>query len=165
MHSPIQWFGGKGRMVRKLLPLIPSHHTYVEIFGGGASLLFAKKPSAVEIYNDLDSGLTNFFRMLRDPDQSARFYHLACLTPYSRIEFNACRENWKKETDPAIRAYKWFVVARQSFSGAFGTGWSSATNSSRRGMAMSCSKWLSTLRLLPDIAERMLTIQIEQQDC
>ena len=31
--------------VTKLLPLIPEHTTYAEVFGGGASLLFAKPPS------------------------------------------------------------------------------------------------------------------------
>ena len=64
MRSPIKWFGGKGQMTKKLLPLIPEHVTYVEVFGGGASLLFAKPPSKVEVYNDLNSGLVNFFRVL-----------------------------------------------------------------------------------------------------
>lgn len=54
LRSPIVWFGGKGHIVNKLLPLIPSHKIYVEPFGGGANLLIAKEPSPVEIYNDLD---------------------------------------------------------------------------------------------------------------
>ena len=51
MRSPIVWFGGKGNMVKKLLPYcdVP-HQTYVEPYGGGASLLFAKRPSPVEVY-------------------------------------------------------------------------------------------------------------------
>jgi DNA adenine methylase len=54
LRSPICWFGGKGKMVKKLLPLIGDHRIYVEPFGGGASLLFSKEPSPVEVYNDLD---------------------------------------------------------------------------------------------------------------
>ena len=45
LRSPIKWFGGKGKFVSKLLPLMPPHLSYVEVFGGGASLLFAKEPS------------------------------------------------------------------------------------------------------------------------
>lgn len=61
LRSPIRWLGGKGLIVAKLLPLIPPHRIYVEPFGGGANLLLAKEPSLVEVYNDLDSGLVNFF--------------------------------------------------------------------------------------------------------
>ena len=60
-------------MVKKLLPLIPRHRIYVEPFGGGASLLFAKAPAPVEVYNDVDSGLVHFFRVLRDPEKSQDF--------------------------------------------------------------------------------------------
>ena len=68
MKSPIVWFGGKGNFVKKLLPFIPVHHTYVEAYGGGASLLFAKKPSNVEVYNDMHTVLVHLFRVLRDKD-------------------------------------------------------------------------------------------------
>jgi len=61
-------------MVKKLLPLIPKHHTYVEVFGGAANLLLAKDPSPVEVYNDIDSGLVNFFRVLRDKNKFQKFY-------------------------------------------------------------------------------------------
>lgn len=42
LRSPIKWLGGKFHMRNKLLPLIPKHRTYVEVFGGGAQLLFTK---------------------------------------------------------------------------------------------------------------------------
>jgi DNA adenine methylase len=62
MRSPIVWFGGKGNLIAKILPWFPSHHTYVEPFGGGASLLFAKSLSPLEVYNDLNEGLTSFLK-------------------------------------------------------------------------------------------------------
>jgi DNA adenine methylase len=70
MRSPVVWLGGKHSMVLKLLPLLPpaqSIKIYVEVFGGGANLLFSRDPAGIEVYNDLDSGLVNFFRVLRDP--------------------------------------------------------------------------------------------------
>jgi len=42
LRSPIVWVGGKSMMVEKLLKYVPLHRIYVEVFGGGASLLFAK---------------------------------------------------------------------------------------------------------------------------
>lgn len=164
MHSPILWFGGKGRMTAKLLPLIPPHHTYVEPFGGGASLLFAKKPSPVEVYNDLDSGLVNFFRVLRDPEGFERFHLLVSLTPYSREEFNSCRETWEGCTDDVERAYRWYVVARMSFSGMFGASWGFAVTATTRGMSMPCSNWLSVIERLPQIHQRIMRVQIEHDD-
>ena len=92
LRSPVRWYGGKGNMVKKLLKLIPEHKIYVEVFGGGASLLFAKEPSPIEIYNDIDEGLVNFFRVLRDPEKFGKFYAKAVLTPYSRAEFYYCRD-------------------------------------------------------------------------
>ncbi len=164
MRSPIPWFGGKGNMVKKLLPLITKHHTYVEVFGGGASLLFAKPPSPVEVYNDLDGGLVNLFRVLRDPDQFEQLHFLASMTPYAREEYNFCRETWQECNDPVTRAYRFFVVARMSFSGAFAQSFSSVITASNRGMAGTVSKWLSTIDGLPEVHARLMRVQIERQD-
>lgn len=89
LRSPITWVGGKGLMVGKLLKLLPPHRHYVEVFGGGASLLSAKGPAGgVEVYNDIDAGLVHFFRTLRDPKLFWEFYVKAISTPYSRLEHN-----------------------------------------------------------------------------
>lgn len=164
LRTPIRWFGGRGRIVSKLLPLVPPHHIFVEVFGGGASLLLAKKPSTIEVYNDRDSGLVEFFRVLRDPQKFARFHELVMLTPYSREEYSFCRDTWEESSDDVERAFRWFVVARGSFAGIFGIGWGRAVTSNARGMASTSSAWLSALAALPAIHERMMRVQIEHAD-
>jgi len=151
-------------MTKKLLPLIPPHRIYVEVFGGGASLLFAKEPSPVEVYNDIDSGLVNFFRVLRDQEKFERFYRLASLTPYSREEYTFCCDTWQDCTDEIERAYRFFVLARMSFGGRLGSSWGFAVTASTKGMAVTCSGWLSALDNLPQISRRLMAVQIEHSD-
>jgi DNA adenine methylase len=154
------WFGGKGRMVSKLLPLIPDHEHYIEVFGGGASLLFAKVPSRCETYNDLNGGLTCLFRVLRDPMRFPEFYRLATLTLHSRAECAAAVRAVEKERDPVRRAWAWFVVARQSFSGMIGQSWSFG----RSGICNRATTWLAALAALPAIHHRLARVQIENCD-
>ena len=151
-------------MVSTLLPLIPKHRTYVEVFGGAGALLFAKPRSAVEVYNDIDSGLVNLYRVLRDPESFQQLYKKAVLTPYSREEFYAMRETWNQTEDPVERAYRFYVVARMSFSGIFGRPWTLAVAQSSRGISSVVRKYLSALERLPKIHQRLSVVQIEHLD-
>lgn len=162
--SPIRWFGGKGQQTSKLIPMIPDHRIYVEVFGGGASLLFAKDPSPIEIYNDLDSGLVNFFSVMRDADKLPKLYYLVSTTPYSREEYFRCRETWRACEDPVERAYRWYVCNRMSFGGKFGASWARSVESQRNGMAARPGDWISGHQRLSYAHERMMRVQIEQQD-
>jgi len=164
LRSPIGYFGGKGNMVAKLLKLIPSHRTYVEVFGGGASLLFAKQPSLAEVYNDLDSDLVNLFRIIRDPSTFQEFQKLVSLTPYSREEFFYYRNILKDSENNLERAYKYFIINRQSFAGNGDKSWGYAITSSCRNMSVNVSDYLSSITRLPEIADRILRVQIEHDD-
>jgi len=149
-------------MVANLLKLMPLKHLeYVEVFGGGASLLFAKKPSSLEVYNDLDQGLVNFFRVLRDPETFARFRDVVSLTPYSRQEHIEARA-WMAEEDPVERARKWFILARQSFGGNFyGNSWGFSVSGAGASIA---GNWVSAQGLLPAVHRRLQHVQIENVD-
>lgn len=70
VNSPVKWAGGKSRLRKKIIPLFPAHTCYVEPFGGGGWVLFGKKPSEVEIYNDIDGELVNFFRVVREQPEA-----------------------------------------------------------------------------------------------
>lgn len=164
LRSPFSWFGGKGLLVSRLLEYAPRHRVYLEVFGGGANLLFAKEPVELEVYNDIDESLVNFFRVLRDEEKFEKFYRKVCLTPYARAEFDYCKETWDTVEDEVERAYRWYVVAKMSFSGVFGSGWHFAVNTIRRNMPLAVSSWLSTIELLPEIHQRVMRVQIENKD-
>jgi DNA adenine methylase len=118
MRSPVSYWGGKSRLARYLLPLIPQHKSYVEPFGGGASLLFAKDPniSEIEVYNDKHEGLNSFFKIMRGGEEE--WFELTRRlekTPFGRKEYYYDRKEWgefkhylQAETDME-RARKWFV--------------------------------------------------------
>ena len=63
MIGPLPYIGGKNRLAKMIISLLPQHITYVEPFAGGAQVLFHKPPSNVEVLNDLDYDIVNFFRV------------------------------------------------------------------------------------------------------
>lgn len=158
------WYGGKTSHLKWLLPMIDAtpHITYVESFGGSAAVLLNKKPSPVEIYNDLYSDVVNFFSVLRTNREE--LLPLLELTPYSREEFADSCENG--ETDDELeRARKFFIRARQVRTGLATTAsvgrWAYVTKDSRRGMALVVSRWLSAIDGLEDICVRLRQVQLE----
>jgi len=161
---PLTWFGGKAWLASKIHQYTPSHTTYVELFAGAAHILFAKEPSPLEVLNDLDSDLMNFYQVLRDPRQFAEFERQVNLTPYSREQFEECRDNWHTYHDPVKRVWAWFVIHRQARNGMPEFNWIYDTTQIRRGMAASTSRWLGSIEGLPETFERLRRVQIENRD-
>jgi DNA adenine methylase len=77
--------GGKSLLTKKIIPKIPSHKCYCEVFAGAAWLLFRKEESEVEIINDINTDLVTLYRVIK--------LHL--------VEF--------------IRYINWILVARDEF--------------------------------------------------
>lgn len=61
MKTPISYYGGKQMLASAILRLIPPHTTYCEPFFGGGAVFFAKQKSHVEIINDLNQFVVNFY--------------------------------------------------------------------------------------------------------
>jgi DNA adenine methylase len=64
MRTPLSYYGGKQMLVRIILRLIPPHRLYCEPFIGGAAVFFAKEPSKVEVINDTNGEIINFYEVL-----------------------------------------------------------------------------------------------------
>lgn len=63
----INWIGGKRLLRKTIAELIPTDiKSYIEVFGGGAWVLFYKARWAnLEVYNDLDNNLYNLFNIVK----------------------------------------------------------------------------------------------------
>lgn len=83
--TPITYYGGKQKMVKEILPLIPPHEIYVEPFCGGAAVFWAKEPVRNETLNDLNGEVSNFYKVLKT-DFSA-LQELVQVTMHSRQEY------------------------------------------------------------------------------
>lgn len=66
MKTPITYYGGKQKMAKHIVPLIPPHNLYCEPFCGGAAIFFAKDKSNVEVLNDTNRELINFYRVVQN---------------------------------------------------------------------------------------------------
>jgi DNA adenine methylase len=72
MKTPVSYYGGKQTLAPIILGLIPEHRLYCEPFLGGAAVFFAKKPSKVEVINDTNCELINFYEVLKHDFTSLR---------------------------------------------------------------------------------------------
>jgi DNA adenine methylase len=61
----VPWIGGKRKLADHLLPLFPDHQCYVEPFCGAAALFFLKRPSEVEVLNDINGDIVNLYRVVK----------------------------------------------------------------------------------------------------
>lgn len=112
----VHWFGGKARLQKHILPLIPESHCYVEPFGGAASILCGLTPRPVEVYNDLDDRLVTLFRVLQNPRQAAALKRRLHSTPYSRAEFARALTEVNSD-DPVSVAWGTFVSHNCGYAG------------------------------------------------
>lgn len=157
------WYGGKYSHLDWLLPLLPEAKHYCEPFGGSAAVLINREPAPVETYNDIDGEVANFFRVLRD--QKEALIEAIGLTPFSREEFELALAGPDRTLTDLERARRFYVLARQVRTGLAQTAssgrWAHCRLTSRAGMAGAVSRWLGSVEALPEIAQRLLRVQIE----
>ena len=115
MTGPLSYIGGKNRLAKQLISLFPSHTTYVEPFAGGAQVFFHKERSPVEVLNDLDGEIVNFFRVCQWHYEELVRYLKFCLVSRQLYEQLAA-------TDPRFltdvqRAGRFFYLQKNCYGG------------------------------------------------
>ena len=156
--------GGKVRISSWVTSFFPRHRIYVEPFGGAAAVLLNKAPSPLEVYNDLNSDLVNFFKVLRDKEKAPELIRRLRLTPYARKEYNAAYMQ-QPEGDDVERARSLIVRA------GMGIGCRGAISSKPLGFAAETKKirknakvFVNHVEKMWDIAERFRSVVIECRD-
>jgi len=158
----LRYQGGKSKIADWIISTFPKHICYVEVFGGGASVLLAKERSKVEVFNDLYEDIVVFFRVLRDkPDELKKYL---TYLPFSRVEherFQKALLAGKIESD-IERAVAVFFLTCSSFSGQISSSFSPAK---ARGHARDYSKKVGNLELFADRFRGVVIENLDFKDC
>jgi DNA adenine methylase len=94
----------KKRSLDKLLPLLPYSKVYIEPFGGSGTVLLARRPCKIEVFNDRNSGVIDFYRCIKDADLLERLVDRLDLVRCSREEWLEAKGTWTVSKDPVERA-------------------------------------------------------------
>lgn len=160
LRTPISYYGGKQKLARTIINFIPQHTLYAEPFLGGAAIFFAKEPSEVEVINDTNKELINFYQVCKN-----RFHELQSLvrvTLHSRDQHDdAFVINAKPHLHDEIRrAWAIWVLSTQSFCAQLNGNWGYDKGDN------TTSKKISNKReqFSEDLAIRLQNAQIECAD-
>ena len=66
LQAMLCYAGGKHRLAKRIVEIIPDHCTYVEPFCGGASIFWRKSLASKNVIADIDPELINFYKVMRD---------------------------------------------------------------------------------------------------
>lgn len=159
-HPALRYHGAKWRLADWLIGHFPPHVCYVEPFVGGAGVFLRKPPSPLEVLNDADGEIVNFWRVLRDQPQD--LIRAIDLTPFSRCELEDAKE---PTDDPVERARRFYVLSWQCIHGvpkASTSGWRLMRSLDTRSLPP-VGEWSRTAHLW-GIASRLKMAQIEDAD-
>lgn len=146
--SFLSWVGGKSLLAGKIIPLMPDHKCYCEVFAGAAWMLFKKEESQVEVINDINLDLVTLYRVIQHHLEEFMRYFKWVLV--SREEFERL-----KRVDPSTltdiqRAARFYYLIRTRFS--------SNLNSPSLGVSTHRGPKLNLMRIEEDLSAAHLRL-------
>ena len=162
------------KIIEACAPVLPATNVWVEVFCGSAAVTMAKERSKVEVINDCDGDIVNFFRVLRNTVQTRQLMQLLAFTPYSRREY-ADLVALPPPADPVQRAWRFWAIARMCYGGYrpanHGSNFASRTRGrwrrslgSRNGMGGDAATLHNKIDELDRFTERLRGVYIEDKD-
>lgn len=160
LKTPITYYGGKQMLCKTIVKTIPMHTLYCEPFCGGAAVFFAKEPSSVEVINDTNSELINFYRTVQNDfvsiEKEVRIsLHSRRIHADAKVIYN--NPHMFSEVK---RAWAVWVLAAQGFAGQLDSSWGYdvARNTTSKKI---CNKRVA---FTEEFAIRLQNVQIECTD-
>jgi DNA adenine methylase len=160
MKTPISYYGGKQKLASTILKLIPNHDLYAEPFIGGAAVFFAKEKSKVEVINDTNKEIINFYKVIQSDFVS--------LEKEIQISLHSRDLHRKAEViyaNPDMfselkRAWAVWILANQSFASNLDNSWGYDIKKGSTSKKIQNKKESFTM----DYAIRLQEVQIECTD-
>jgi len=160
LKTPISYYGGKQRMTGILKKYIPEHVLYAEVFFGGGAFFFEKEPSKVEVINDLDGRVINFYRVLKSEFELLKY--MIDQTPHSRKVYQDAGKvlEYPDLFTTVKRAWAFWVRCNMGFASAMDAGFG---YDKLRG---TCEKKIDNKRknFTVELSKRLDRVQIECTD-
>lgn len=160
LKTPISYYGGKQNLVNTILPLIPAHKTYIEPFVGGGAIFWSKKPSEVEIINDYNRELINFYDCVQN--EFVELEKMVRISLHSRSLHNDASVVYNNPHmfNKIKRAWAVWVLASQSFSSMLDGSWGYDKIKGTTSQKIANKRDTFT----EDLAIRIQNVQIENTD-
>jgi DNA adenine methylase len=160
MKTPITYYGGKQKMAQIILAMLPQHNLYCEPFCGGAAVFFAKEQSNVEVINDTNKELINFYRVVQDDFVSLeREVKISLHSRDLHRKASVIYRNPDMFTE-IKRAWAVWALAAQSFSSIIDASWGYDVSKNTTSKKISSKRESFT----EDYAIRLQNVQIECTD-
>lgn len=105
--------GNKQRIAHKIIPYFPAHRSFVDMFFGSGSILFAKPRVQYNFCNDLDNNVYNLFQVVKNRKDELVDYIIK--TPIHQTLFKEWVKN--EETDELWKAVRFLFLSNFSVLG------------------------------------------------
>lgn len=126
MKSPISYYGGKATLAKLIVERFPKDYqqmTYAELFFGGGSVFFEKQPSVLEVLNDTNRELINFYQVMKNDFVSLE--KEVRISLHSRRMFSDAKVIYNNPHmfSDVKRAWAVWATANQGFSSMLDASW------------------------------------------
>lgn len=148
-------------MIPDILPLIPDHHLYTEVFCGGGAIFWAKQPSPIEVINDKNSCLTTFYKVLKQDFEALK--QAIESTLHSREAYRKALNIYRNPSGYSELEIAWavFVSCNQSFLCIIGGGWAYQRLGKNRSAIKFDNAKVNVSKVLSD---RLARVSVENDD-
>lgn len=160
--TPLVYYGGKQRISDWICKMIPKHRIYCEPFFGGGAVFFTKTPSFLEVINDKNECLVNFYLQIQN-----NFENLAAkigTTLHSESMYLRARQiyNGNIKVDDIEKAVATWIVFTQSRLASAKAGWryDNGTDGSHYGII----ELHNRKNFCPWLQKRLSKVQISCRD-
>ena len=158
------YYGAKQRISKSITEMLPPHNAWVEVFCGSAAITLAKKPSPIEVINDLDNNIINVFSQLRNNHDN--LMRVLELTPYSREEFNLAKSVNDNDSD-LEKARKFLIICMMTVNATIGSsscGFSFSNSFARGGVEARVNRWKNLNDRVSQVIDRIKNVRVEKLD-
>lgn len=162
MRTPVTYYGGKQRLAKKIVGMFPPHKLYCEPFLGGGAVFFEKPKSKVEVINDIDNRLINFY--LQSQNNFGELQRLIQNTLHSETMYLHAKDVWNEriESSDLQKAWAIWLITNGSFAGSMHGGWKWCNGTSGSHSAIMVRN--KRLEFSEQLHDRLSDVQISCRD-